>query len=112
MQRNENTKKDRTATVVPPIRPNAPWRVVAAQALPGLRLRVSFVDGTEGEVEMEDFLAGPKLNGTAFEPLREPEVFQQVAVVLGAVQWPTGADLAPDAMYDAIREHGRWVVEL
>ncbi len=108
MQRNENTKTDRTATVVPPIRHKAPWRVVAAQALPGLRLRVSFVDGTEGEVDMKDFLAGPKLDGTAFEPLRDPKLFNQVAVVLGAVQWPTGADLAPDAMYDAIREQGRW----
>jgi hypothetical protein len=27
-------------------------------------------------------------------------------VELGAATWPNGADLAPDAMYDAIREHG------
>jgi len=106
MQRNESAKTDRTATMVPPIRPKAPWRVVAAHALPGLRLKVSFVDGAEGEMEMEDFLADPKLDGTAFEPLRDLVMFQQVAVVLGAVQWPTGAGLAPDAMHDAIREHG------
>ena len=86
------------------------WRVVSAQALPGLLLKVVFVDGSEGEVEMEDFLADGRVDGTPFEPLRNPEIFRQVAVVLGAIQWPSGADLAPDAMYDAIREKGRWVL--
>jgi hypothetical protein len=46
-----------------------------------------------------------------FEPLRDPNVFAQVRVVMGAVQWANGADLAPDAMYDAIKVHGRWIVE-
>jgi len=26
----------------------------------------------------------------------------------GAYRWPTGADLAPDALFDAIRERGVW----
>jgi hypothetical protein len=30
---------------------------------------------------------------------------------MGAVQWANGADLAPDAMYDAIKAHGKWIVE-
>jgi hypothetical protein len=46
-----------------------------------------------------------------FEPLRDPAIFVQDQVVLGAVQWPNGADLAPDAMYDAIRERGVWVLD-
>lgn len=37
--------------------------------------------------------------------------FASASVVLGAVTWPNGADLAPDAMYDAIRERGRCVIE-
>jgi hypothetical protein len=60
---------------------------------------------------MNSFLSSPNVNGTVFEPLREPVVFMQAQVVLGAVQWPNGADLAPDAMYDAIREHGQWVLD-
>jgi len=60
---------------------------------------------------MRSFLSNPKVNGTVFEPLRDAAVFAQVQVVLGAVQWPNGADLAPDAMYDAIREHGVWVLD-
>jgi len=30
---------------------------------------------------------------------------------MGAVQWANGADLAADAMYDATKIHGRWIVE-
>jgi len=30
---------------------------------------------------------------------------------MGVVQWPNGGDLAPDAMYDAIRESGVWVLD-
>lgn len=30
---------------------------------------------------------------------------------MGAVQWPNGADLVPDAMYDAIRQSGVWILE-
>ncbi|MEX0805595.1 MAG: hypothetical protein WD688_20105 [Candidatus Binatia bacterium] len=50
----------------------------------------------------------PKLDGTVFELLHDPTIFAQARVVLGAIQWPNGAGLAPDAMYDAIREHGVW----
>jgi hypothetical protein len=71
-------------------------------------LRVKFVDGTIGEVDLAPLLAREDL-GAVFEPLRDEEFFARVGVVSGAVEWPNGADLAPDAMYDAIREHGRWV---
>ena len=46
-----------------------------------------------------------------FAPLRDPEVFRQVRVEMGAVAWPNGADLAPDAMYDNIRAHGHWELD-
>jgi hypothetical protein len=56
-------------------------------------------------------LGGRKIAGTLFEPLRDPALFAEARVVLGAVQWPNGGDLAPDAMYDEIRANGRWVLE-
>ena len=93
---------------MPTVSPNAPWRVTSVEVLPDARLRVSFVDGTAGEVEMEEFLQGPDVVGTVFEPLRDPELLARAVVVSGAVQWPNGADLAPDAMYDAIRAKGVW----
>jgi hypothetical protein len=58
---------------------------------------------------LRTFIESPTVSGTLFEPLRDPDYFRQVRVELGAVAWPNGADLAPDVMYDAIREHGQWV---
>ncbi len=60
---------------------------------------------------MKRFLSNPNVDGTLFAALRDPSVFAQARVVLGAVQWPNGADLAPDAMYDAIRENDVWVLD-
>jgi len=80
-------------------------------ALLDSRLRVAFVDGVTGDVDMRSFLRDPRIDGTVFEPLRDPGVFAQARVVLGAIQWPNGADLAPDAMYDAVREYSVWVLE-
>jgi hypothetical protein len=82
---------------------------VAVEPLSEMILRVKFFDGTSGEVWLRRFLESPQVSGTIFERLRDPEIFRQVRVELGAVTWPNGADLAPDAMYDAIRAHGHWV---
>lgn len=60
---------------------------------------------------MQAFLGSPAVVGSVFEPLREPAGFAKVGIVMGAVAWPGGADLAPDAMYDAIRERGVWTLE-
>lgn len=110
MQRKKTSQPDPTPAVIPQITHTVPWRIVAVKALPGLCLHVTFVDGREGRVEMKDFLASPKLDGTLFAPLREPEMFARVYLDFGAVTWPTGADLAPDAMYDEIRKNGKWVL--
>jgi hypothetical protein len=56
------------------------------------------------------FIESASIKGTHFEPLRDPSYFREVRIELGAVAWPNGADLAPDAMYDAIRASGHWVV--
>ncbi len=111
MQPNAPTQTHRTPEVEPDIQHTVPWRVTSVTALADARLHVTFVDGTAGEVDMQAFLRSPKLDGTVFEPLRDPTVFAQAEVVLGAVQWPTGADIAPDAMYDVIKEHGCWVLD-
>jgi len=71
-------------------------RVVSVKALREFRIAVRFEDGTSGEVNVSGRLFGP-----VFEPLaRDPELFRRVTVdEFGAVCWPNGADLAPDALY-------------
>lgn len=74
-------------------------RLIRVEARTGYRLFVEFRDGTQGEVDLSDRLFGP-----VFEPLRDPNIFAQATVdEFGAVCWPNGADLAPDALYRTIR---------
>jgi hypothetical protein len=73
-------------------------RVVSVRPLEDYLLSVVFDDGTHGKIDLHDRLFGP-----VFEPLREPAMFRQVFVdEFGAVSWPNGADLAPDALYERL----------
>lgn len=73
-------------------------RVVSVIAGHGYTLKLTFSDGTKGVVDLSSRLFGP-----VFEPLRDPALFSQVrADEYGAVCWPNGADLAPDALYKTI----------
>lgn len=60
-------------------------------------LSVRFDDGTEQVIDFEPILIGP-----LFGPLRDPGLFRQVRVDpdLGTLVWPTGADIAPNVLYD------------
>ena len=110
MQPTANTETDPAFEVAPEISHTVPRRVTSVTVLPNGQLQVRFVDGTSGKVDMQEFLNSVKVEGTVFEPLRDPAVFAEARVVMGAVQWQSGADLAPDAMYDAIQQSGVWVV--
>src|SRR5579859_6416259 len=111
MSRAKAAKTDPAAQVVASPHPVAPWRVAQVDAKAGMELSVVFADGTQGRVLMRRLLTSDRVNGTPFELLRDPRMFSQARVELGAVTWPCGADLAPDAMYDAIRRSGSWLVE-
>jgi hypothetical protein len=78
-----------------------PWRAVSVEALPGYRLRVRFIDGLEGIVDMSALVASP--NAGVFAALADPEAFNRAFVALGAVCWPGGLDIAPDAIHAKIR---------
>ena len=74
-------------------------RIVSVQPLDDYQLSISFDDGVQGVISLKDRLFGP-----VFEPLSDPAVFRQVFVdEFGAIAWPNGADLAPDAMHERLR---------
>ena len=79
--------------------------VIHVQALPSLALQVEFADGTAGKVQFQK----SHLTGV-FKALLDPEVFNQVHIEGGVVTWPGNLDLAPDAMYQAIKAHGEWLL--
>jgi hypothetical protein len=73
-------------------------RAVYVEPKPGWRLYVRFEDGIDGVVDVSTSFRGPM---TA--PLRDESFFRQVFLdEFGAVSWPNGYDLAPDALYDRL----------
>lgn len=64
------------------------------------RLRLSFVDGTIGDVDFST----REWRGV-FEPLKDPSYFARVEVdpEAGTITWPGGLDMAPEPLYDEAR---------
>ena len=86
--------------------PAAPWRLRALSVLPEWQLAVTFNDGSSGIVDLSVLIHGPEAG--VFEALRDPAFFATAYLDCGAVTWPNGADLAPDAMHKEIRRCGVW----
>ena len=84
--------------------PAAPWRLRAISALPQWRLAVTFNDGLSGIVDVSALVNGP--DAGVFEALRDTAFFESAYLDCGAIIWPNGADLAPDAMHKEIRRCG------
>ena len=86
---------------------SVPWHVVDVRPTGGYRLFVTFADGTRGEVDLSRLVASN--DAGVFAQLRDPAMFVRAGVAHGAVTWPIGVDLTPDAMYDKIKAESRWV---
>jgi hypothetical protein len=71
--------------------------VTAAKYVGGYRVWLSFSDGTSGEADLASSLTGP-----VFDPLKDQNLFSQVAFDPEArtIVWPNGADLAPEYLHD------------
>jgi hypothetical protein len=72
-------------------------RICEAQVCGPHSLRLTFNDGTSKQVDVR-----PLLDGTIFQPLRDPAYFATMALdsICGTVVWPNGADIAPEALHD------------
>jgi hypothetical protein len=77
------------------------WRVVKAEACGEHSLDLTFKDGTRKRVNLHPLLEGP-----VFEPLLDPKYFALVELdrVAGTVNWPNGADVAPETLYELASE--------
>jgi hypothetical protein len=108
MREQSAAEKNQAPFITPAIKPRMPWRVVAVSPLPEHRLRVQFIDGLEGIVDMSALVHAA--HAGVFAALADEGLFSQVFVEHGAVTWPGEIDLAPDAMHAEIAKSGEWVL--
>lgn len=73
------------------------WDVKLVNPLSDYRIYVEVRDGRKGIFDMK-----PYLDRGRFRELREVDHFNQVGVVLGAVTWPNGQDIAPETLLSGI----------
>jgi Protein of unknown function (DUF2442) len=83
----------------------ATWSIVRFNVLPNYKIDVLFADGTAGVADLAPRLSQGPI-GDGFDPLCDESVFSKAYLEHGALTWPGGIDLAPDAMYQRIRESG------
>jgi hypothetical protein len=71
--------------------------VTRVRHLNAYELEVEFSDGVVKKVDLSR-----ELYGEVFEPLKDPEFFKQVAVneETNSIEWPNGADFAPEFLYE------------
>ncbi len=69
--------------------------VKAVKPLEDYRLLLTFDNGEERVFDVE-----PYLSKGIFAELREPGRFNAVRVSFDTVEWPNGADLCPEVLYE------------
>jgi len=76
--------------------------VTAVEVIGDHRLRLTFEDGSVGDVDFSD----REWRGV-FEPLRDPSYFARVELdpEVGTIAWPDGVDIAPEPLYAEARRH-------
>lgn len=72
-------------------------KLESVEYLSGYSIHVRFADGREGDIDLEG-----ELWGEVFEPLKDLATFREfhLDTELNTVTWPSGADLAPEFLYE------------
>lgn len=70
-------------------------RPIRVTPLPGAKISVLFTDGTEGVIDMSDFVGSG-----VFAPLADPDIFARAYVGdHGQIAWSEEMEICPDAAY-------------
>jgi hypothetical protein len=76
--------------------------VTGVKVLDDLHLYLKFNNGEEGIVNLAS-----ELYGEIFEPLRHPDLFRQVYLTSRTIEWPNGADFAPEHLLALVQQQAR-----
>ena len=76
-------------------------RVTNVRHLGEYRVELTFTDGTKGELDLKERVAG---RGGVFTPLEDIGFFGQVKVdpEAGTIFWPNEVDFCPDVLYSLV----------
>jgi hypothetical protein len=74
-------------------------RLIKAEYVEEYKIKVTFEDGAVGIIDLDE-----ELWGEVFEPLKDLNNFRafKVDLELQTIVWPTGADLAPEFLYESV----------
>jgi hypothetical protein len=70
-------------------------KILTVKPLGDYRLWLTFSNGQSGEVNLDDVVGAPGLLGK----LADRDLFGQVYVAGGTLEWPNGVDLDPIVLY-------------
>ncbi|CAN5556377.1 hypothetical protein BH10CHL1_BH10CHL1_23760 [soil metagenome] len=81
-------------------------RVQAVEPLEEFKVRVTFKNGVQKDLDLASYLHGP-----IFEPIkRDIVVFRSVKVVGSTIAWDNGASIDPDVLYYNLKP--AWMEEI
>ena len=75
--------------------------VIDAKALPDYRLQVRFSDGTEGNIDLREFIESDER--PIVKALRDRSAFAAIRVEMDTVVWENGFDLAPEFLRERLK---------
>lgn len=78
--------------------------VTSVEVLDDFCLYLKFNNGEEGIVDLK-----PELYGEVFELLRDPNLFRQVYLTSRTIEWPNGADFAPEYLLALVQQQAQVV---
>ena len=105
MRKRKTAKKITTSEIIC----KSPWRLVKAIPRKDYVLKVKFVDGTEGLVDLKLLVLSDR--DSVFKKLKNKTFFRKVRLELGVATWPGEIDLAPDVLYDKIKKSGHCILK-